>query len=343
MDSQQSRRDRILRAVILEYVAAAEPVGSEMLAQKYEFGVRSATIRNELAELSDSGLLEQPHTSAGRVPSDLGYRYFVDRLIQQRLPSADERKRVQDVTESDDVLQSLLTDTARALSRITRLLTVATTLTNGQVKVRHGVVTALGADRALLVLVTSTGHVENRPIELPAGTTLHEIGQLNELLRIALEGQTLRSLVRLKTPAFDGTPAFGKFGTALWAMLRSLARDLMKGKLITQGEEFIFTQPEFERSTSPVRALFEALEQPDTYLALSNPTDDTVQVAIGRENSNELLRGFTILRRSFYVGENEGGTIALIGPTRLDYDGAIPLLQFTAQAISNSLTKVFHD
>src|SRR5580704_12906856 len=131
------RKETILRAIIVEYVTTAEPIGSEALVQKYELGVRSATVRNELAEMSEMGYLEQPHTSAGRVPSDLGYRYFVDRLIVEHHLDQATKDKVKGTTEEGEALQLLLRDTARVLSRITHLLGVATTMRDQQVTLKH--------------------------------------------------------------------------------------------------------------------------------------------------------------------------------------------------------------
>src|SRR5438270_10640865 len=124
MPDLDARKQSILHAVIVEYVLGAEPVGSELLVQKYSLGVKSATSRNELAEMADLGFLEQPHTSAGRIPSDMGYRYYVDRLIVPKEPDVDTKQRVKGVAGEGDALQATLRDTARVLSRITHLLTV---------------------------------------------------------------------------------------------------------------------------------------------------------------------------------------------------------------------------
>src|SRR3954447_6189397 len=121
MSELDPRKQTILRAIIVEYVDAAEPVGSEMLVQKYALGVKSATVRNKMAEMSELGYLEQPHTSAGRIPSDLGYRYYVDRLLQIPELAESAKSRVRGAAEDGEALQSLLRDTTRALSRLTHL------------------------------------------------------------------------------------------------------------------------------------------------------------------------------------------------------------------------------
>src|SRR5262249_7501717 len=125
MEGLGPRKEQILRAVIVEYVTAAEPVPSELIATKYELGVRNANVRTELAEIPDLGLLDQPHPSAGRVPSDRGYRYYVDRLVVHQPPDKSSEQRIHDAADSEDTLRELLTESTKALSRLTHLLSAA--------------------------------------------------------------------------------------------------------------------------------------------------------------------------------------------------------------------------
>ncbi len=249
------RKKTILQAIIIEYVTAAEPIGSEALVQKYQLGVKSATVRNEMAEMSDLGYLEQPHTSAGRIPSDLGYRYYVDHLIVGRDIDELSKNKVKTAADEGEALQILLRDTVRALSRVTRLLSVATTVRDSHVVVRNAVVSVLGPTQALMVLVLSNGHVENRMIEVPVGLTLEDVGRANETLTSALAGKGLRNLVRSKTPTGVGSPAVDKLVSTLWANNRTNARELTRGVLITEGEEFMYAQPEFQRDLESLQSL----------------------------------------------------------------------------------------
>lgn len=341
MDQLDPRKQMILRAVIVEYVSAAEPVGSELLTRKYQLGVRSATVRNELAEMSDLGLLEQPHTSAGRIPSDQGYRYYVDHLIVQQQPGADVQHQVRDATEEGEVLQSLLSETTKLLSRITRLLSAATVLNDAHIRARHAVVTALGPETALLVLVLSNGHVENRLIECPPGLTLTDLGLVNGALLQAIEGKPLPTLARLRHHPTTGNPSSDRLMQTAITNVRTIARELTKGRVLTEGEEFLFAQPEFQKDVGMLNDLLSALESGDlAYSALAPPADAGQSVTIGKENKSERLHPFTFIRQSFFVGDDEAGTLALIGPTRLNYDGSIPLLDFAAKAVSETLTKL---
>jgi len=204
------RKRIILRAVIFEYVAEGEPVGSELIAQKYELGVRSATIRNELAEMSELGYLEQPHTSAGRVPSDAGYRYYVDHMVESSTPDRVQQQRVNDATQRSEFLKAVLQDTTKTLSRLTHQLAAATTSAGASVKVHSAIVTALGPTRAMLVVALNNNDAQSRILEFPSGLSLEDFGRLNELLPGLLVNLSARGLTRLKTPATTGKAAYDK-------------------------------------------------------------------------------------------------------------------------------------
>jgi heat-inducible transcriptional repressor len=336
------RKQTILQAIIIEYVTGAEPVGSELLVQKYALGVKSATVRNEMAELSELGYLEQPHTSAGRIPSDLGYRYYVDRLLQQRELEESQKQRVRTVAEDGEALQSLLRDTTRVLSRLTHLLTVATTVRNNDVTVRNAVVSALGPTQALLVVVMNNGQMENRMLDCPPNLTLQDIGKANELLNTAIAGKSLRALSRAKAPGGAGNPAIDKLLGNIWANLRGVSRELTRGTIVSEGEEFMFAQPEFQRDVGLLTRLLDELSESDVlYDALSGPDRGAQVVTIGKEHKQEQLHQLSVVRHTFYVGENEAGVIALVGPTRMRYETSIPLVSYTAKALSDSLTRFF--
>jgi len=335
------RKQTILQAIVIEYVTAAEPVGSEQIVQKYELGVKAATVRNEMAEMAELGFLEQPHTSAGRVPSDLGYRYYVDRLLSIRDLEPTSKSRMLSATEEGEVLQKLLHDTARALSRLTQLLSVATTVRDRGVTVKHAVLSALGPSQALLVLILSNGHLENRMIECPSGLTLEDVGRVNEHMAQTMVGKTLKVLSRSKPPMTSGIQAVDKMMGVINASVKTMARELTRGILITEGEEFMYAQPEFQRDFSALNDLLTELVESDILYDSVAPTDSARMVTIGKENRHERMHRFSVVRHSYYVGEQEAGVIALIGPTRMRYERSIPIVDFTAHALSESLTRFF--
>ena len=340
MEPLSQRKENILRAVIVEYVAAAEPVPSELLAQKYDLGVRSATIRNELAEMAEQGFLEQPHTSSGRVPSDQGYRYFVDRLLVGTPLEKEKKRQVNEATDEEDTLRELLKHTTKALSRLTHLLSAAATLREGNVPVRNAVLTVLGPTRALLVVILHNGLVENRVVELPQGTTIEQVGRINEALAAHVEAKTLGHLTRCK-PFSTGDPPTDRLAKVVCARVQDVARALTQGQVIIEGEEYILSQPEFQRDAALLERLVANLEDESAIRqALVAESDTFPAVTIGKENPDEKMHTLSIIRQTFSVGDEEAGTIAIIGPTRLNYEHGIRLLDYTAIAIGETLTKL---
>lgn len=338
MDGLNERKEKILRAVVVEYIVAAEPVASDLLANKYELGVRSATIRNEMAEISELGYLEQPHTSAGRIPSDQGYRYYVDNLTMVQKIDRQSAGEIESSTV-EDTTSELLRETSKGLSRATKLLTAALSVRDAGVVVRNVVVTALGPNKALLVFLLRNGHVENRVLDCPAGLTLDDVGKVNEKLESLVAGQSLGRLAQSKQTASVPGPA-GKLFDDAWNLVRSICNDLTAGHLILEGEEYIVGQPEFRRDPAALEDLITSLTQEDD-LIKSISKDEASEITIGKENSVESHRRLAIIRRQFYVGDEPAGLIAVIGPTRMDYERNRTLLDFTASAVTQTLTRLY--
>lgn len=341
MSDLSPRKEQILRAVIIEYIATADPVASDVITGKYELGVKSATVRNELAEITDLGLLEQPHTSAGRIPSDRGYRYYVNHLLTARPLASQTKGQIRSTADDEDTLRDLLAETTKLLSRMTHQFTAAATVKDSGVALRHAVITALGPDRAMLVLVLGNGHVENRIINLPAACTLEQVGEANEIIARTLADKSLGQLAKVKFVG-GSNPRVDLLLNEATTLLRAISKDLTKGHLITEGEEYILAQPEFRRDLSVLDNLVRSLEDEDTLRSAVVGDRGAVDgITIGRENSSEQMHPLTLARRVFYVGENEAGTIAIIGPTRMDYDRGVSLLDYTAKAVSQTLTRLF--
>jgi len=340
MPELDARKQTILRALVFEYVQGAEPVGSELIVQNHNLGIRSATVRNELAEMSELGYLEQPHTSAGRIPSDRGFRYYVDRLIVEQEPDQAVRLQVRQKADEGEVLQDLLRDTTSLLSRLTKMLAAATIVKDHNIVIRNALVSAIGPQQALLVMVLSNGTVENRLIECPIGLTLDDIGRTNEILTQTVNGKTLRTAMRLKNPPQGPSDGQNKFVATIWAAIRATSKDKTRGAVVTEGEEYMVAQPEFQKDVRLLAEVLDSLGDSSTlYDALQHPVEQGKPITIGLENRPDSLVPLSIIRQSFYVGENEAGVIAVIGPKRMPYDTSIPLVSFTARALSEALTK----
>lgn len=335
------RKQLILRAVVHDHVATAEPVGSETLVLRYPLGVKPATVRNELAEMSDMGYLYQPHTSAGRVPSTVGYRYFVDRLMQCS-PIADSvRERLRQIPEKHGELVHLLGETCRMLAQLTRYTSMAMTLSDPGLTIRQIVLSPISSTRLLLVLVFSSGHVENRLFDAPDHTSLDDLGKASEALSIHVIGQPLRSVSARAVPGIELNQRARRIFDRALKQIKTVARDQTRGKLLIAGEMHILEQPEFQRDIAQLESLIEALDEQSAVLQSFDSTDaETVRVTIGKEHVAESIHACSIVASRFYSGMTEVGSIGVLGPTRMRYEEVVPVVEIMAQSLTNVLTRL---
>ena len=341
------RKQKILGAVVRDYVETVKPLGSEELAARHQWGIKSATIRNELAELADLGLLRQPHTSAGRIPSDQGYRFYVDHLMVAQtledagLPLTDEEDQALE-------MERLLRRACAMLTRTTSYTSVATPPRPADTQVSQIFVSPAGDDRLLVVLILSTGQVENRllcppPNEASAPVSPADVAALGNALNAAFAGQALETLSSktFAAPA-EFVPAlrllFDSAATAAQQMALAAADE---DSVYLEGANEILRQPEF-RDVAKIESLLETLQRGTLlFQTLSRAILGTdVTVVIGAENHVPTMTECSVVTASYYVGRRKRGTIGVVGPTRMDYDRAVPAVGFCSRALSRTLTRL---
>ncbi len=340
------RKQKILGAVVRDYVETVKPLGSEDLAQRHQWGIKSATIRNELAELSELGLLRQPHTSAGRIPSDLGYRFYVDHLMAFA-PEAEAAHSLLDEEDQALEMERLLRRTCALLTRTTSYTSVATPPRPADTQVSQIFVTPAGDDRLLLVLILSTGQVENRllcpaPPEAAAASS-GELAAVSNALSAAFAGQPLDTLPDAPFAApIEFAPPLRSLYTALIAADQQMARHAADDDSIyLEGASEILRQPEF-RDVAKIESVLETLQRGTLLFqtlsrALLGPD---VTVVIGAENHVPAMTECSVVTASYYVGTRKRGTLGVVGPTRMDYDRAVPAVGFFSRTLSRTLTRL---
>lgn len=344
------RKQQILRAVVIEYVNSAEPVGSEIVARRYRLGIGPATVRNEMAEMSERGYLEQPHTSAGRIPSDTGYRFYVDRLAKPEV-RPEKARIVKSLARLQAELGELLRETCRCLARLTQYVSVAVTAGERSLAIKQVSLTGLSSERALLILVLSSGAIENRIVSASPDVTLRELHAVATLLNQACEGRTLYQISRagtLEVSHLSGAAA--RLAQEAWHELRSVARTSTVGRAFAEGTAMLLAHPEFQRDYGLLSGLVQIMDDPAVLAALIERTAEsqgrevstrpTALVRIGRENPHEVLQRLAVVASRFYAAGEEAGTIAVIGPTRMRYTETIPLVETAAGALSDALTRL---
>ena len=341
------RKQKILQAIVQDYVTTAEPVGSHVLVERYSLGVKSATIRNEMAEMSDWGYLRQPHTSAGRVPSDRGYRFYVNRLMPLPVIQQGESDRIRRAVESASTeFDAILRRTCALLAEMTRLPAMATPPDADDTELRQIFVTPAGADKILLVLLFSTGRTENRllNISLTASAALTLANALNARLR-----DSPLSVLRAGIPAADTPPREMQALKSQWFRLCeeivAAARAIgANTPLYLEGANSVLSQPEF-RDVERLSQFLSTLQERAALLellgrALGVDRRVNVHVSIGRETGRPELTDYSFVSSAYYVGGKERGCIGVLGPTRMDYARAAASVDLMARTMGDVLTRL---
>ncbi|HEY3331903.1 MAG TPA: heat-inducible transcriptional repressor HrcA [Capsulimonadaceae bacterium] len=347
------RKQRILQGVVWSYVETAEPVGSENLAQRYSsWGVKSATIRNALADLADQGYLKQPHTSAGRIPSDQGYRFYVDHLVVECAPDAQqaEQSRFDLNQERAENLERILRQTCALLTRMTRYTSVATRPQPADTSLRQIFVAPAGGDAVLLVALLSSGESETRmlagSVASHADADPSALTAASNALNIRWAGKNLETIRMLAgddlAPPLDLPSEHARaIYIVLADSLRHIAYTVSQERAVVEGAREMFRQPEFH-DVQKLDPLLDTLQDPSQFvdLASGGSQNGDVTVVIGAENSVEPLRECTVVTASYYIGTTERGTLGVVGPTRMDYDRTLPAVTFMAKTLSELLTRI---
>ncbi|NLI01336.1 MAG: heat-inducible transcription repressor HrcA [Chthonomonadales bacterium] len=338
-----ARKQRILQAVVSDYVTTAEPVGSQWLASRYDFGCRSATLRNEMCEMVEEGYLVQPHTSAGRVPTATGYRYYVDRLMTPVPPDRPQRVAARRRLEraAEDV-QETVRDACRVLADLTQYPSVASTPTSGEVSLHRVFLAAAGHRHVLLVALLSTGHVENRIVELPHAVDDRAVATLGERLNQRVAGRAIRDLAvmsRLEqaVPADPADETMRRMRGAIHQMATAFSDE----HLFFEGTSYMLRQREF-RDLLRLEQLLSALMDRRVLVQVlrSLPSPEGVVVLIGPESRVDAMDECSLVTTRYRAGAESWGYIGVLGPTRMDYDRAVAAVDLMARSLSSVLARI---
>ena len=329
------RRRRVLSALVEEYIASATPVGSKTLVDRYELGCSPATVRNELSILEETGFVMQPHISAGRMPTDTGYRSFVDALIESGAPGRAGESLSAPASQAGEV-DELMRETSVALTQLTSCLSVVLAPSVSLSRVRRIDLLSLAPRRALFVLITSSGQVVNRSIELAAEASPERLAQIERAMNAALDGKRASQIRPLRDAIDTGDVADGLVGRIIDVILDAL-EEADHDRLTHVGVPALLAQPEFH-DAERARPLIEFLEDGIAVLeALSDAlgTRD-ITVRIGHENRRAELGNVSIVATNFGAAGGDG-VIGVIGPTRMDYPRAMAAVRVVADGLSEAL------
>jgi heat-inducible transcriptional repressor len=348
MTPLDARKIRILQAVVQDFVDTSRPVGSERLLEVYDLGCKSATVRYEMAEMSEMGYLAQPHTSSGRIPTDRGYRYFVNELMEPpgSLPKEDEKRAKADLNKSANEIDEILQQTCRILSSLTSYASVATDPVTDTTRLRRLYLTQASPRHVLAVALFSTGAVEHRLVEVASAPADSVLLPLSNLLNEQVAGQSIEEIDRLMggivLPAeiADLMPTL----TRVCSALVQLVNGLLQRRVYLQGANHLMRQPEFQ-DVLRLEVLLTALEQRNALFRVLRQSLSGVGVTIhiGTENPYEPMRECTLITRPYNIGDRHAGYLGVVGPTRMHYQRTISAVNFMSASLSTMLTSMCVD
>ena len=332
----EDRRLAVLRAIVEDYVSTREPVGSKSLVERHSLGVSSATVRNDMAVLEEEGYIAQPHTSAGRIPTDLGYRAFVDRLSGVKPLSSAERRAISDCLAGAVDLDDVMTRSVRLLAQLTRQVALVQYPSLVQSAVLHIELIRLSETRLLLVLIADTGRVEQRTVDLPAAMSEDDVAVLRARLISTVIGEKCAELADRLAPLVESFDESARPAVAaLVASLIDATADTVEQRIVLGGTANLARYRDaFAISLEPV---LEALEEQVVLLRLLGEVSGDVTVRIGHENPVEDLHGTSLVATGYGRGDAVVAGVGVVGPTHMDYPGTIASVTAVAQYLSRIL------
>ena len=324
------RKRKILQAIIDDYIETAEPVGSRSIAKRHDMNLSPATIRNEMADLEEMGYLDKPHTSAGRIPSQLGYRFYVDSLMSRYSMTPTEKEALRRAMGLRiRMFDRLMEDLSAAISKITRYTTVASMDRAGRVLIRGIRMFPIDRRVAVIVLMTDDGKEQNSTVKIPHGVSEEEIHNISAYLdrylhNVCLEDVSLSMLTEMKQ-------ALRKY-PELYAAVVDFLQECMKSAEVSEvyvdGASHILNHPEYN-DLERAKSLLHFLDDRESLQSLmrGEDSDEPIRIKIGSENRAEELKNCSLVVTHYRIGDKMTGKIGIIGPTRMDYAKVVSLLE----------------
>lgn len=335
------RKRKILQAIINDYISTAEPIGSRTIARKYDLGVSSATIRNEMADLELLGYIEQLHTSSGRIPSAKGYRLYVDNLLAKQEITENEMNLILNwydakVRRVEEVFQ----ETAKIISRMTKNVSLVLAPQLSQAKFRYLQFLPLDPQRAIVVIMTDSGFVENKIIAIPSGISLEDFQRIAVVINQHLAGQPLGSIKPsiLRRIRNDVMADAGLLESAIEVISKAMTVDKNE-RVYLGGTTQLLNQPEF-RDVDKVKNILLMLEEEQLLCDILHSHDgEGIAVTIGEENKYSGIQDCSMISATYCLDGQVIGTIAVLGPTRMEYGKVMALLEFMNANLGQMLKK----
>ena len=324
-----SRQEKILKIIVDKYIKDPVPVGSKLLSKT--LNCSSATIRNDMAALEEANLIEKTHTSSGRVPSEAGYRYYVDNLMEAKKMNAEDMMKLQIVLQNKQLaLSDVISKSLQVISDMTNYTTISLGSKSHENLLKQIEVVPIDKGSLIVLIVTDKGHVEHKNIKLEDVDT-SDIKKTVNLINTLIVGTPIDEIN--KKLEFEIKPIIGNYVVQhekLYNALYSVFNDFNKDEVNIVGREKILEQPEFTTNIERIKEVYGRLDSPDFLQKIEEDNDNNIKVYIGDETGIE--KDVTVIKTKFKKG-NEEGTIAIVGPKRMDYDRVLSMLEYLKENI----------
>ncbi|WP_066293269.1 heat-inducible transcriptional repressor HrcA [Bacillus sp. FJAT-29937] len=332
----------IFQVIVDDFIQSAQPVGSRSLSKKDKISFSSATIRNEMSDLEELGFIEKTHTSSGRIPSEKGYRYYVDHLLSpQKLNQQDIHKLKSVFAERIFELEKIVQRSAKILSELTNYTSIVLGPAVKDNKLKRIQIIPLNNQTAIAIIVTDSGHVENRMFQLPETMDSGNLEKLVNILNDRLAGAPIESLNEkiYKEVAILLRQHISNYDYILHSIAETLKIPAHE-KLFFGGKSNMLSQPEFH-DIEKIKSLMDMIEHEDSIYELIRKNKSGINIKIGKENNNTAMENCSLISATYSMGAEQLGTIAILGPTRMEYSRVISLLDYISTDLSAVLTKLY--
>lgn len=333
------RKMRILQAIVDDYIMTAAPVGSRTVSKRSDMGLSPATIRNEMSDLTELGFLEQPHTSAGRIPSEKAYRLYVNHLMDSARLSEDETEYIKHHLDTRvHEIGEVIRQTAKVLSDMTNYTSMVLIPGLSTMKLKRISLIPVSEGKAMAVVVTNTGVTKNAMINIPESLAPDDIEKIGKLITQKLDGHRLTEAIESVLPSIRAE--VGGQADAVSEMLEAIEKSMSETDVEVVGASNILDYPEYS-DTQKARSFLTEVES-GSYLqrVLTDSSDVEMSVRIGTENDNPDMQDCSVITVTYKAGGKPIGTMGVVGPTRMDYGKVMAVLKYLSSSLSDILSKL---
>ncbi|MDR1572036.1 MAG: heat-inducible transcriptional repressor HrcA [Clostridiales Family XIII bacterium] len=332
------RKLKILQAIVSDFIASAEPVGSRTLSRRYGMGISPATIRNEMSDLEELGYLTHPHTSAGRVPSDRAYRLYVDSLMDRFELPDDEKARIseqltRDVTELDKTIMRA----AGLLSEITRLTSFAITPKQGENRLRYINILPADPDTVVIMIAAESGKIKNTVLKIKVPYTDEALSLLSKSMTYSYRGKTISDILTMDIIRNFETDieAMSRLAANIIPNFMATLESMLDIDLYMDGLTNIFSIPEYN-SLEKAKMFLEMLNRKDSFTDVLVNRDEGVIITIGNENKDDMMHDCSLITATYHIDGKLVGKLGVIGPTRMNYDKVTSVIEYMTENLSSA-------